>query len=249
MLDHVDDREPSLEAFLLGQTEFHLAMALSQRLVFDAGDRADGQITLLLCEHSPLVTIGRLGSKAHVRFAPRELASRQLDVRWVNRGGGAILHAPGQLAVYPIVPLAWRRWTVGEYLARLERGLVGALADLGVAGQVRPGSGGIWGRSGQLASIGVAVKHWTTYFGAYLNVDPALAPFRYVSSDPQGGTPASSLAAERRQRITMPAVRAAVVPRLAGAFGCERYHLYTGHPLLTQLTRSLKRSRSAVPHD
>jgi lipoyl(octanoyl) transferase len=223
-------------------------LALQQRLVFDAGGQDDGQITMLVCEHPPVVTVGRLGSRAHVRFAPRELASRQLTVRWVNRGGGALLHGPGQLAIYPIVPLTYYRWTVGEYLTRLQRGLLDTLEDVGISGLARPGSHGIWGRSGQLAMIGVAVKSWTTYFGAYLNVDPALAAFRYVISDPEGGTPASSLAAERRQRAQMAAVRAAIVPRLAGAFGLERYHLYTGHPLLSHMTRSLNRS-AAISHE
>jgi lipoate-protein ligase B len=34
-----------------------------------------------------------------------------------------VLHAPGQLAVYPIVPLGLFGWTVGEYLRRLQRGM------------------------------------------------------------------------------------------------------------------------------
>ena len=41
-----------------------------------------------------------------------------------------------------------------------------------------------------------------------------------------------SLLAERRQAITMPRVRALLVPRLAETFGTDRYHLLTGHPLL-----------------
>jgi hypothetical protein len=33
----------------------------------------------------------------------------------------------------------------------------------------------------------------------------------------------------------MTGVRAALVRRLADSFGCDRYHLYTGHPLLRTL--------------
>ncbi|HEX3725815.1 MAG TPA: hypothetical protein VHV08_06210 [Pirellulales bacterium] len=238
--------DPAVETFLLGQVDFAEALALQHRLVFESGGRADGQISLLLCEHSPLVTIGRAGSRAHVRLGPRELASRQLRIEWVNRGGGALLHAPGQLAIYPIVPLDWHGWTVGDYLARLQGGIVAALAELGVAGQTRDGSYGVWGRSGQLAAVGVAVKSWTTYFGAYLNVDPAMQPFRAIDADSTGRTPSGSLAAERRQRIKMPAVRATIIAQLAAALGCSRYHLYTGHPLLAQLTKS---HRVAVPHE
>jgi lipoyl(octanoyl) transferase len=249
MLDQAKQRGPSVEAFLLGQCDFDALLALEHRLVYEAGDRADGQITLLVCEHPPLVTVGRFGSRDHVRLAPRELASRQLDVRWVNRGGGAWMHAPGQLAIYPIVPLAWHGWTVGQYLGRLQQGLLDTLNEVGITGQTRDGWHGIWGRSGQLATVGVAVRNWTTYFGAYLNVEPALNAFRYVISDPQLGTPASSLAAERRQRINMSAVRAALVPRLAGAFGCQRYHLYTGHPLLAHYNRQAKVARTPVSHE
>jgi lipoyl(octanoyl) transferase len=230
--------DPSVETFLLGQVEFDTALALQQRLVFEAGGRADGQIALVLCEHPPLVTVGRIGSRTHIRMSPRELASRQLDVRWVNRGGGCLLHAPGQLAVYPIVPLAWHGFTVGDYLNRLQSGIVATLDELGIAGQTRLRTPGVWGRSGQLASIGVAVKCWTTYFGAYINVDPAMQAFRMIDSDPLGGTPASSLAAERRQPLKMATVRATIVRHLATAFGCERYHLYTGHPLVAELARS-----------
>ena len=91
---------------------------------------------------------------------------------------------------------------------------------------------GVWGRTGQLAAIGVAVRHWVTYYGAYLNVCPPMGLFRLVESDPRGQTPMSCLVAERCGPVRMTAVRAALVRRLAECFGCDRYHLYTGHPWL-----------------
>jgi len=86
--------------------------------------------------------------------------------------------------------------------------------------------GSIFGRTGQLAAFGVAVRHWITYYGAYLNVCPPMGMFRLV--EPK----MSSLVAERCGPVRMTAVRAALVRRLAEAFGSDRYHLYTGHPLL-----------------
>jgi lipoyl(octanoyl) transferase len=234
-------RDPAVESFFLGPIDFETCLALQQRLVFEAGGRNDGQISLLICEHPAVITVGRLGSRAHIRLSPRELASRQLEVRWVNRGGGCLLHAPGQLAIYPIVPLTWHAWSVGEYLARLERGILATLAELGIEGQIPSGAQagrGVWGRSGQLAAFGVAVKSWTTYFGAYINVDPKLQACRSIDSDPLGGTPVSSLAAERRRPVKMPTVRATIVRHLAEALGCPRYHLYTGHPLAAELLRT-----------
>ena len=47
----------------------------------------------------------------------------------------------------------------------------------------------------------------------------------------------SSLVAERCGPVRMTMVRTTLVPRLAERFGCDRYHLYTGHPLLRAAAR------------
>lgn len=225
---------PALAAHLLGLIDFDACLALQHRLVYEAAGRVDGQITLLVCEHPLAITIGRLGSRGHVRARRGELASHELEPRWVNRGGGCLVHAPGQLAIYPIVPLEWRGWTVGEYLGRLQAGLAAAVGDAGFAASTRPGRFGLWGHTGQIAAVTVAVKSWIAYFGAYLNVAPALFPQRWVESDPLDGGSMSTLAAERRKPVRMAAVREAVVRRLADALACDRYHLYSGHPLLAR---------------
>ena len=124
------------------------------------------------------------------------------------------------------------------------------LAELGIEGQIPSGAQagrGVWGRSGQLAAFGVAVKSWTTYYGAYINVDPAMQTFRSIDSDPAGRTPASSLSAERQKPVKMATVRATIVSHLANAFGCQRYHLYTGHPLVAQLFGSKHESVGRAP--
>ena len=94
------------EAYLLGSVDFEACLALQQRLVYEAAGRDDGQITLLLCEHPLTITVGRQGSRADIRLGQsaswKAGGSRS---RWVNRGGGCLVHAPGQLAIYPIVPL------------------------------------------------------------------------------------------------------------------------------------------------
>ena len=139
---------------------------------------------------------------------------------------------PRQLAIYPIVPLRWHDFSVGEYLHRLQAALAETLDELGVRIQTLPGRYGIWGRTGQLATLGVAVRDWVTCHGAFLNVCPSLGLFRLVETDPIGHTSMSCLVAERCGPVRMPAVRAALVRRVAEALGCDRYHLYTGHPWL-----------------
>ena len=226
---------PAVEAHLLGRIDFGQCLALQQHLVRRIGDRIDGQICLLLCEHPEIITVGRGGSPADIQLHSGVLRSRQLEVRWVKRGGGCLVHAPGQLALYPIVPLRWHGFSVGEYLDRLQAGVLRTLGELGIRGQTRPARHGIWGRTGQLAALGVAVRDSVTCHGAFINVCPGMGLFRLVETDPRGLTRMSSLVAERQRPVKMTSVRAELVRQLTEAFGCDRYHLHTGHPLLRRV--------------
>jgi lipoyl(octanoyl) transferase len=256
-LPTIDSQSPALEAFLLGQVDFDRTLALQQRLLTERRDSDDGQIVLLLCEHPPIITVGRGGSPGQIAMQSGLVRNRQIEVRWVNRGGGCLVHCPGQLAIYPLVPLQWHGFSVGEFLDRLRAGIIETLDDLKVpchtmAAPGGPPAYGVWGRTGQLAAIGVAVRHWVTYYGVYLNVCPPMGLFRLVHPESRAdptvmphlkarsgavnpspvSPPMSCLVAERCGPVRMTGVRAALVRRLAECFGCDRYHLYTGHPLL-----------------
>ncbi|MES1213233.1 MAG: hypothetical protein ABUL64_01480 [Singulisphaera sp.] len=235
----------ALAAHLLGSVGFDACLTLQQRLVYEAGGRLDGQIQLLICEHPPTITIGRQGSRTDVRLGPRALVTEGLDVRWVNRGAGALVHAPGQLAVYPIVPLVQHGWSVGEYLSRLQSGLVAALAELGFSGETYADRWGIWGRSGQIVSLAVAVKNSVTYYGAYVNVSPARRLLSAVYSDSRRRAVMSSLAIERQQNVKMTRVRESLVRHLAATFDGSRYHLHTGHVLLASSLKNVTTARAS----
>ena len=239
--------DPLLEAHLLGTVPFDDAFALQQRLVYEAGAGQAAAISLLVCEHPPVITLGRLGSRGHLRATTAELASRQVELRWVNRGGGAICHGHGQLAVYPIVPLAAFGWTIGGFLERFHHGLEGVLHDIGVGAHLERDRLSFFGRTGQLVHFGLAVKNWTTYFGAYINVHPARDLARLAQTDPEDRLAASSLMIERQSAVKMASVRAAVIARLAESFETPRHHVYSGHPLLSRSSRQKHEStRRAV---
>ncbi|MBL8852280.1 MAG: hypothetical protein JNG89_21590 [Planctomycetaceae bacterium] len=226
----------SLEVYLLGLVDFDSALALQERLVFDFSGRDDRQGALLLCEHPPLVTLGREASADHVLVNPAELRSVEIDVRWVARGGGAIAHAPGQLAVYPILPLQRLGLGLSEFRTRLEESLVAVCHDVQIPAKRREQEAGVWSRSGRVGFIGAAVKSWVSYFGAYLNVDLDPSFLGLASSDPDKER-STSLQAQRLQRVSMAAVRAGMLRRVAEQFGYERHHIYGGHPLLKRRTQ------------
>lgn len=236
----------SLMVHLLGLVEFDACLALQNRLVYEAGGRRDGLVQLLLCEHPQEIVIGRHGSRAEVLLEERELVAEKLSLRWLNRGGGAILHLPGQLALYPLAPLERLGWTVGDYLFRLQSALDAVMDELGVLRQPRPGHFGCWGRTGQIAAVAAAVKYGVAYHGAVINVAPAMRLVRLVNSDVLDRKPMGSLAAELQRPASMPAVREAVIRHLAAALGMPRYHLVSGHPLLITTNPSARAPHARV---
>jgi len=243
------DHQTVVEFHMLGTVAYDRCLALQERLVYEADLLNEGRIVVLLCEHPDLITVGRLGSRGHIRLSDKQLKRERLDVRWVSRGGGCVLHSPGQLAIYPIAPLEALGWTIGHYMRRLQRGIVDALDELKVPCVTKPGRFGVWGRSGQLACVGVAVRRWITMHGAFLNVNPAMRRYGYVDTLPHDVADAGEkttmgcLLAERRTAVRMASVRSTLVSTLAAAFDCERYHLHTGHPWLIPSTRTPYDSR------
>ena len=221
----------ALRVYLLGQVEFEAALSLQRILAFEASSERDSA-ALVLCEHPPLITVGRDGSPADIRCDLDELRMRRWPLRWVNRGGGSLLHLPGQLAVYPIVPLDWRGLGLAAYVERLQRILIAVLDDFSVPGVTRPGPPGVWVGQRLIAGVGVAVRDWVAYFGAVLNVNPDLFPFRILRSVPGEREPMTSLVRERRGPLRPALVRERLLEHFAAAFPFERTALFTNHHCL-----------------
>jgi lipoyl(octanoyl) transferase len=227
-----DSSDHALRVFLLGSVHFEDALRLQRALAYQvAGDRRSA--ALILCEHPPLITVGRHGGPAQLPDGPEELRARRWSVRWVNRGGGCWLHAPGQLAIYPIVPLDRLGLGLAAYLDRLHQIIAALLDDFSIRCQTRPGQAGLWVGNRPIAGVGVAVWNWVAYFGVTLNVNPDLALFRLVRGvDPSDG-PMTSLERERRGPLSMALVRQRLLEHFGAAFLFQSPALFFGHPLLS----------------
>lgn len=227
--------ELALRAYLLGTLEFESALALQRRLVYDvAGDRS--QAALVLCEHPPLVTVGRQGSRRHILAEPEQLQARRWQVRWVNRGGGCMLHVPGQLAIYSIAPLDRLGMSLPRYLHSLREAMQAVIREFGVAAEAGPGGLRVRGRV--IAALGVAVRDWVTYYGMVLNVNPALEAFRMVRCSSADDGTMTSLERERRGPVRPGMVRERVVEHFAQRFGFARMSIFSDHPSLHLQARS-----------
>ncbi len=228
----------SLEIHLMGLVDYDSARFLQERLVYEISGRKDTQGGLLICEHPPLISVGREGSRAQILLDNDELASKQLDVKWMNRGGGALVHAPGQLAVYPIIPLNRKGFGLMEYRRRLEMAVVDMAMDLKVPAERFDDRPGVWCRCGQFAQTGISVKNWVSYHGLFINVCPSLDLQRSVQLLGISNR-ITSLSAQCVKPVEMHSVRSLLISHLADSLAYQDYHLYTGHPLLRRTKRKI----------
>jgi lipoyl(octanoyl) transferase len=228
----------SLDVYLLGVVDFDSALFLQERTLYDLSDRGDSNGVLIVCEHPPMITVGREGSRSHIVCDSHELTSRQMDVRRLNRGGGCFVHAPGQLAIYPILPLGRLQIGLAEYRHLLEECLIDVARDLKVPAYRREDEPGIFCRCGQIGHLGVAVKSWTSYHGMFLNVSPIPELMRLVMSN-RCGEKVTTLSAQRQRVTPMHTVRESVIRNLSKRLGYAKSYLYTRHPLLRRTKRNV----------
>ncbi len=151
--------------------------------------RKAGEISdlLILCQHPPVITLGRNARRENLLLSEEELARRGVEVHTSNRGGDVTFHGPGQLVGYPIIDLSGWRKDVVAYVRALEEVLIRTASELGVeAGrkaapqQKRQFYTGVWVGEEKLAAIGVHISRWVTSHGFALNVTTDVSYFDLI---------------------------------------------------------------------
>ena len=185
------------EVHRLGIFDFQSARSYQERLASEVADGRTG--ALLILEHPHTFTFGRQGKASNLLWNEAELIDHDVEVHWTDRGGDATYHGPGQLVVYPVLPLGRLkqdgRLPEGDfvgYVRNLESTLIRAIASLGLATGQRKGHTGIWVQPdvasrckhcppaarkspSKLASIGVRVTaQGVSQHGFALNVAPEM---------------------------------------------------------------------------
>ena len=207
----------------LGSVAYREAHALQAALHGEGSDD-----WLLLLEHPHVYTLGVRADEEHVLVDP---ASVGAELVRADRGGDVTYHGPGQLVGYPVLSLPGKGGggmadTVA-YVGTVEDVVIGALADVGLAGAGRlDGYPGVWvdpdgAEPRKIAAIGVRLTRGRTMHGFALNVDPDLAMFGHIVPCGIADKAVTSLAAEGVD-ASMADVVDAVVARASGVWGRGR---------------------------
>ena len=128
-----------------------------------------------LLEHPPLYTAGTSANDSDLVKPDR------FPVFKTGRGGQYTYHGPGQRVVYVMLDLKRRGGDVRAFVAGLEQWIIDTLDQFNVKGERREDRVGVWVRRGsredKIAAIGIRVRHWVTFHGISINVDPDLSHF------------------------------------------------------------------------
>jgi lipoyl(octanoyl) transferase len=191
---------------------------------------------LLLLEHPPVYTRGRRSTADELPMGREWYEMQGIEVCDTDRGGRVTYHGPGQLVVYPIVSLKPYGDDVHEYVRRLERVTIGALAEHGVEAGLIEGQTGIWvGRpqggenqgpaagpstlgARKIGSIGVHVSRGVTTHGLAVNVRNDLQPFEWIVPCGIEGCRVTSLSRELGREQDVDTFAATLVERFGEAF-------------------------------
>ena len=134
-----------------------------------------------LLEHPPLYTAGVSAKAADL------IDTQRFPVFESERGGQYTYHGPGQRVCYVMLDLTRRRRDVRAFIKALESWIIEALLSFNIEGHIRAGRVGVWVErrdlglfpppEAKIAAIGVKLRHWISFHGISLNVEPDLSHF------------------------------------------------------------------------
>jgi lipoyl(octanoyl) transferase len=228
----------------LGLIGYAEAWELQKRVVAarKAGAMED---VLLLCEHPPVITLGRNGKRENLLVSEHVLRQKGVEFHASNRGGDITFHGPGQIVGYPILNLGAIRRDVGWYVRTLEEAMIRATAEFGIMARRVAGKTGIWVRAGnteeKLAAIGVHISRWVTSHGFAYNVSTDLRNFDLIVPCGIADRKATSL----EKLLGRSVEEKEVAPRIARHLG-ELFGLAMKEASKKELLEKLKQAEHAI---
>jgi lipoyl(octanoyl) transferase len=140
-----------------------------------------------LLEHPPIYTAGTSAKAADL------LQPLRFPVHVAGRGGQYTYHGPGQRVVYAMLDLRSRHQDVRRFVFDLEEWTIRTLARFNVTAERRPGRVGVWvarpdkpklpagsGREDKIAAVGVRIRHWVSFHGLSINLEPDLSHYEGI---------------------------------------------------------------------
>lgn len=168
---------------------------------------------VVMCEHEPVITLGRNGNIKNLLLDTASLAMKGVEYFHTDRGGDITFHGPGQLVVYPIIDLQHYGIGLKEYVSRLEQSVITLLSEYAIAGSHVDGASGVWLDAGgqrerKICAVGIRASHHVTMHGIGLNVNTDLNYFKLINPCGFVSKGVTSMQAELGEYVDLEKVKA-----------------------------------------
>ena len=185
---------------------------------------------LLIVEHKPIFTIGKSGDTSNLLLDTKQLKSKNIEFKKINRGGDITFHGSGKLVGYPILDLDNFFTDIGQYLRTLEEVIISAIGFFGLKGYRINGETGVWVKDKlnsdkKICAFGIKASRWVTMHGFALNVNTDLKYFDYIVPCGISDKGVTSLEETLNKKITTKVVKQKIYENFARLFNAELTHI------------------------
>ncbi|MDN3655007.1 lipoyl(octanoyl) transferase LipB [Ferruginibacter paludis] len=192
-----------------------------------ADTKPETQHYFLICEHLPVLTLGKSGHVENILISEQEMQKRGIQYYKTNRGGDITFHGPGQIVGYPILDLDKFYTDIGKYLRALEEVIILTMQEYGLKGERSKGETGVWmdagipGSERKICAMGVRCSRWVTMHGFALNVNTDLSYFDTIIPCGIENKKVTSLQKELYRTLNYEEVKQKVKANFEIVFGVE----------------------------
>ena len=185
---------------------------------------------LLIVEHKPIFTIGKSGDTSNLLLDTKQLKSKNIEFKKINRGGDITFHGSGQVVGYPILDLDNFFTDIGQSLRTLEEVIISAIGFFGLKGYRIDGETGVWVKDKlnsdkKICAFGIKASRWVTMHGFALNVNTDLKYFDYIVPCGISDKGVTSLEEILNKKITTKMVKQKIYENFARLFNAELMHI------------------------
>ena len=185
---------------------------------------------LLIVEHKPIFTIGKSGDTSNLLLDTKQLKSKNVQFKKINRGGDITFHGSGQVVGYPILDLDNFFTDIGQYLRTLEEVIISSIGFFGLKGYRINGETGVWVKDKlnsdkKICAFGIKASRWVTMHGFALNVNTDLKYFDYIVPCGISDKGVTSLEETLNKKITTKMVKQKIYENFARLFNAELSHI------------------------
>ncbi len=161
----------------LDRTDYESGLLLQEH--YAERSKKDHSSYVLGLEHPEVITLGIRGD-AQKDLSFSELDTNAIKVFKTDRGGQATLHSPGQLVIYPILPLKAMKVGVSQFIDSLLEATRLMLLKFDVIAE-KSGTG-LYTKQGKIAFVGLRIADGISKHGISINVSNDISLFGKIRS-------------------------------------------------------------------